>query len=166
MVNIIKRVEHTLDSMAKIKGKTIEQLAVALVVRNFDDELSKEWAKHLGSSDDIPDTKQLLEFVRPLSHNLPTKVKPSTHHQISFKSNHHHSIKKEDKKTAASTTPAASKVCALCKGPNHSLARCQIFLDSDVNKRWTFIRQYKYCVNCLHQSHTVANCSSAYTCKT
>ena len=174
MVAIIRRVEHTLDAMAKIKGKTMEQLTVALVVRDFDDELAKEWAKHLGPSDAIPDSKQLIDFIRPLSHNLPVKTSKqssTSHYQTSSKSSqhnghHNNSHKKEDKKAAPSATPATSKSCAICKGHNHSLARCQIFLDSDVNKRWTLARQNKYCVNCLHQSHTVANCTSTYTCRT
>ncbi len=169
MVAIIWRVDHTLDAMSKIKGKSIEQLAFAIVVRDFDDEVAKEWANYLGSSDAIPDSKQLLEFIRPLLHNLPVKTskQSSSHHQTSSKSNHnfnHHS-KKEDKKSAPSATPANSKSSALCMGHNHSLARCQVFLDSDISKRWTLVRQNKYCVNCLHQSHTVANCSSAHTCR-
>jgi len=166
MMAIIRRVEHTLDAMEKLKGKSIGQLAVALVVRDFDNELAKEWAKHLGSSDAIPDAKQLLDFVKPLSHTLPSKPKSISslsNNQTSSKSTN---SKKDDKKAAASASPAVAKSCLLCKGHNHSLARCQVFLDADVGKRWTLVRQNKYCVNCLHQSHTVANCSSTYTCRT
>ncbi len=163
MSHILKRVEHTLEAMAKINGKTIEQFAVALVVRDFDEELSKEWAKHLGSSDVIPDSKMLLDFVRPLSHNLPSKPsKSSASHHIKS------TIKKEDsssKKVAVTPSPAAHKTCLICKGNNHSLTRCQVFLDSDLNQRWALIRQHKYCANCLHQSHQISNCASSFTCK-
>ncbi len=158
---------HIKGALDKI---TIEQLATALVVRDFDEELSKEWARHLGSLDKIPDMKQLLDFIRPLSHNLPAKTKPA--------SNHHHAtkttIKKEDTSSNSSFKNAAafsgsstnnSKNCALCKGSNHSLARYQVFLDSDINQRWSLIKQHKYCANCLHQSHQVNSCASSFTCR-
>ncbi len=114
--------------------------------------------------------KQLLDFIRPLSHNLPAKTKPA--------SNHHHAtkttIKKEDTSSNSSFKNAAafsgsstnnSKNCALCKGSNHSLARYQVFLDSDINQRWSLIKQHKYCANCLHQSHQVNSCASSFTCR-
>ncbi len=65
MTNIIRRVKYNLDAMDKIGAKTIEQMVVALVVRDFNEELHKEWASHLGSSDKIPDREKLMEFVRP-----------------------------------------------------------------------------------------------------
>ncbi len=171
MTNIIRRVEYNLDGMDKIGAKTIEQMVVALVVRDFNEELHKEWARHLGSSDKIPDREKLMEFVRPLSHNLPARSKPPNHHPNNSKA----TAKKEDsvsspsstsrKSTTSSATNIHNKACALCKGSNHSWARCQIFLDADLNQRWALIRQHKYCANCLHQSHQVNNCASTFTCR-
>ncbi len=68
-------------AMAKVKGATIGQVAVALTIRDFDDELAKEWAKYLGPSNQIPDVADLMKFVRPLSHNLPSNPKFSTSSQ-------------------------------------------------------------------------------------
>ncbi len=164
MMQIIKRVEHTLEAMAKVKGATIGQVAVALAIRDFDDELAKEWAKHLGPSDQIPDVADLMKFVRPLSHNLPSKPKFTTSSQQ--QSSKHH--KKEDNnnhnKKAAASANTSPKNCPLCKGPNHGWTRCQVFQDADNNQRWQYVRQHKYCANCLHGSHQVGNCASTYTC--
>ncbi len=77
MHSIIRRVEHTIDSMAKVKGNTLGQVAVALVVRDFNEELAKEWAKHLGPEDKLPDVPEFIAFIKPLSHNLPSKPKPA-----------------------------------------------------------------------------------------
>ncbi len=80
-MQIIKWVEHSLKAMAKVKRATIGRVAVALTIRDFDDELAKEWAKHLGPSNQIPDVADLMKFVRPLSHNLPSNPKFSTSSQ-------------------------------------------------------------------------------------
>ncbi len=143
---------------------------MALVVRDFNEELHKKWAHHLGSSDKIPDREKLMEFQRPLSHNLPARSKPANHHPNNSKA----SAKKKDSDSALAPLPGSlllpllptlNKACTLCKGSNHSWAQCQVFLDADLNQRWTLIRQHKYCANCLHQSHQVSNCASIFTCR-
>ena len=75
MHQILEHSQLVLAAMDKVNGKTIEQLTVALVVRDFDNELEKEWVKHLGDEDKLPDMDTLLEFIKPLSHNLSRKKK-------------------------------------------------------------------------------------------
>ncbi len=116
MTHIIRRVEYTLDCMDKISGKIIEQLATALVVRDFDEELSKEWARHLGSLDKIPDTKQLLDFIRPLSHNLPAKTKPANHH--------HHATKTTIQKEYSSSNSSFKKAAAFSRSLTNNSKNC------------------------------------------
>ncbi len=62
--------------MEKINGAMLSQVAVALVAMDFDDELSKEWIKYIGSSEDLPTIKNFVAFATPLTQNLPNK-KPS-----------------------------------------------------------------------------------------
>ncbi len=73
MLRVIDRTRHLLDAMENIKGNTLSQVAVALVVMDFNEELSKEWAKHLGSDDKLQNVDDLMKFITPLSHNLPSK---------------------------------------------------------------------------------------------
>ncbi len=75
MLLALDRTQRLLTAMEKIGGKDIEALAVALVIRDCDDEVRKEWAKHLGPTDKIPVLDDFVKFASPLSHNLPRKNK-------------------------------------------------------------------------------------------
>ncbi len=56
--------------MEKINGAMLSQVAVALVAMDFDDELSKEWIKYIGSSEDLPTIKNFVAFATPLTQFL------------------------------------------------------------------------------------------------
>ena len=75
MHQVLERTQLVLASMDKVGGKSIEQLAVALVVRDFDTEVEKEWIKHIGDEDKLPGIDTSIKFVEPLSYNLARKKK-------------------------------------------------------------------------------------------
>ena len=76
LLRALDRTQHFYNAMEKINGATLSQVAVTLVAMNFDDELSKEWIKYIGSSEDLPTIKDFVAFATPLTRNLPNK-KPS-----------------------------------------------------------------------------------------
>ena len=75
MHQILERTELVLSRMEKVKGRSINKLAVALITRDFDSELEKEWARHIGDAEELPELENLLKFVRPLSYSLARKKK-------------------------------------------------------------------------------------------
>ncbi len=161
MLRVIDRKRHLLDAMEKIKGNTLSQVAIALVLMDFNEELSKEWAEHLGSDDKLPNVDNLMKFITPLSHNLPSKSTSASTSIASKKSTHN---KREDhNKTSSSTTSKSS--CPLCKNGHHPLSRCSAFSDYTPGQRFNYVRQIKACVNCLHPSHQVGQCASIHSCR-
>ncbi len=129
---------------------------------DFNEELSKEWAKHLGSDDKVPNVDDFMKFITPLSHNLPIKSTSASASIASKKSTHN---KREDhNKTSSSTTSKSS--CPLCKNGHHPLSRCSAFSDYTPGQRFNYVRQIKACVNCLHPSHQVGQCASIHSCRT
>jgi len=54
--------------------------------------------------------------------------------------------------------------CYLCGQP-HTLSKCTKFLEKSPNDRLTYVKQAKLCLNCLHHSHTVQSCKSAFSCR-
>ena len=172
MHQILECSQLVLAATNKVNGKTIEQLTVALVVHDFDNELEKEWVKHLGDEDELPDMDTLLQFIKPLSHNLSRKKKVLSAAVAPFRPaaaksvrDHQsdHPKKNEEKKYTPSSSVPSKPCCAVCKGRNHPLHLCQQFKVATVQQRWNLVRQHKYCANCLHKSHTVGSCASTCT---
>ncbi len=128
-LRVLDRTQHLIAAMEKLKGATLSQVDVALVVMDFDEEMSKEWSKHLGSSDTIPKVEELVKFITPLTRNLPSK-KTSAPPTASAKQTH---VKKEEHNKPSSTL--AKNSCPLCKGSYHTLARCSTFMDSTPGQR-------------------------------
>ncbi len=67
---MISRSHKILEEMNDIDGKDIEMLAVALVVKDMDAEVRKEWQKFLGNKDDLPNISDLKNFAMPLAKHL------------------------------------------------------------------------------------------------
>ena len=161
-LRILDRTKHLMANMEKIKGATLSQVMAALIVMDFDEEMAKEWSRHLGDSEEIPKMEDLIKFITPLSRNLPSKkstpskLAPSKSTNSSSKPQN----KREDKKVQSKLTN-----CSLCKATYHHLSRCQSFLDLNPGQRLNHVKQIKACVNCLHHSHQVGQCSSTYTCR-
>ncbi len=161
-LRILDRTKHLMANMEKIKGATLSQVMAALIVMDFDEEMAKEWSRHLGDSEEIPKMEDLIKFITPLSRKLPSKkstpskLAPSKSTNSSSKPQN----KREDKKVQSKLTN-----CSLCKATYHHLSRCQSFLDLNPGQCLNHVKQIKACVNCLHHSHQVGQCSSTYTCR-
>ncbi len=166
---ILDKTKRLLSEMEKIGGRNIDTLAVALTVKEFDMELMTEWSKHLGSNDELPTLEKLIEFVTPLSHNLPRLSRNVYQSHKPVKQHHHSSttpasIESAVKVESKSEVPP-KRVCPACKESSHPLYRCVKFKDMTVNQRWNLVNKNKHCSNCLHPSHQAATCTSKYTCK-
>ncbi len=133
MFQILDRTKLVLNAMNKIGGKTIEQFSVALVARDFDHELKKEWIRHVGDVETLPGLDTLVKIVEPLSRNLSRKRKSLSATSSVFKplmkqqqERQQDSSKKSDSPKSSpanhNTTNNSNKLCcAVCKGSNHPL---------------------------------------------
>ena len=63
-------------------------------------------------------------------------------------------------------TGAQLRVCELCKKDRHMLHICPLYLKMSVTDRSVFVNKNKRCVNCLHPSHSRAECRSRFRCET
>ncbi len=142
-----------------------------------------EWTKHLGCDETLPNLNTLTSFVTPLSLNLPKKSRSAAAQQVTTeappkfhgKQYHqqyvHHNVVAAPQQAATTSADSANKADTqtklrpVCKDGQHPLYRCKKFKEATVNQRWQWVRQYKCCHNCLHNSHAVANCTSTYVCK-
>ncbi len=188
MRNAIDRTKKILEDMERIDGKDIEFLTVAMAIRDFDSETRTEWLKQLSSADELPTLEKFLEFVTPLSRNLPRRSKSSQHkfqgskqqyQGNNYHGNNHHSSKEATNSTTTkastialevkqeATTPSKKKPCPICKEEkSHPTYRCKKFKEGTVPQRLQWVKQYKLCPNCLHNSHQkVEDCTSTYTCR-
>ena len=135
LLRALDRTQHLYNVMEKINGATLSQVAVTLMAMDFDDELSKEWIKCIGSSEDLPTIKDFVAFATPLTRNLPNK-KPSPPVSAPAKSQGTFSKpqgKREEKKPSSRLT-----TCPLCKASYHHLSRCQTFLDYNPGQRFNY----------------------------
>lgn len=55
--------------------------------------------------------------------------------------------------------------CYFCKG-SHTLNKCPEFTSKSPKDRVSFVKQNKLCLNCLHHSHSLQNCTSSFKCRT
>ncbi len=161
---MIMRTDKVLMEMDEIGGKHIETLAVALAVRDMDTELKKEWLRQLKCDDRLSTLSDLKDFAVPLMHNLekrktlqsyseqPWKKKLSTDHSASTISTPRKSTKEK-------------RICPICKNGSHPTYHCRKFKEAAVSQRLNWVRQHKLCNNCLHHSHTAADCTSTYKCR-
>ncbi len=147
------------ESMETMKANTLSQFFAAVAQEDFNDKLREEWTKHVASFEQLPTLKELIEFLEPLEYSMLFTSTNST--SSAEKST---SKKQNNPKPSSNSKPVLKIQCKLCH-ESHGLQRCPIFLGYDIDKRNKCIRKLKWCVNCLHPSHTCNNCSSSFTCR-
>ncbi|XP_070518860.1 uncharacterized protein [Cardiocondyla obscurior] len=129
---------------------------VQLLTRNLDPASRKAWNLRNCDADDLPNYKELIEFLHNRCHALEEAktvavVKP----ERSVRSTRVH----------VANAAATSYACPLCKA-KHFLSACPRFLAQRTRAQLDTVKRLKRCTNCLAPSHTLADCRSAHTCRT
>ena len=66
-------------------------------------------------------------------------------------------------KTCASVTnPKQTSNCQICKKEPHKAYACKVFSNTELKKRWNWVKDLKLCVNCLGSGHRVSNCKAGH----
>lgn len=111
---------------------------------------------------EVPELNDLLEFLQKRSHMLEaiSRNAPSKHIETS-KVN----INKFQKsRNLFLKSKSQTSNCILCKDASHTIYKCNKFKDMSVSDRYEAVKNLKLCFNCLHHSHTLANCKSKVSC--
>lgn len=127
---------------------------VFLTVQKLDSESVKAWELHLGSSQDPPTWKQLLEFL--LTRLLTLKAveksrRPGTH-----------TPQQGAKVNLASADQLTNNQCSICSA-DHYITKCSEYTGKSVKDRAELVKQKRLCFNCLGP-HRVADCRSTRRC--
>lgn len=104
--------------------------------------LRYEWAKFLrNAAITVPTIKNLANWIKQEAETL----------SIFFQSENMGS--------------GAEKVikCVYCKG-DHNISQCKQFKELDVNRRWSWVSEKKFCFACLRGTHQVRDCRSKKKC--
>ena len=72
-------------------------------------------------------------------------------------------VERPENRSLDEVIAGSTSKCRLCKG-NHTLQKCPEFRRLKPYKRLGVVRRYKYCINCLAQSHFLRNCRSRERC--
>ncbi len=167
MKEMIRRSHKVLEEMNDIDGKDTEMLDVALVVKDMDAEVRKEWQKFLGNKDDLPNISDLKNFAMPLAKHLDKRNSESTwvkRNPQTFTSSQSNPTSKMTIEVNKSIK-MENKSCVICKDQSHSIYKCNKFTDASVTQKWNWTKQHKMCSNCLNTNHQLADCTSTYRCR-
>ena len=152
------------QAMKDMKAATLSQYLMALAFEDFNPRMREEWTKHIASMAELPTLENLFAFTEPLEYKMTKVESTSTTSAASTnKSSTVHRKSNSVNPNSASKSMNRSQ-CNLCH-EQHGLHKCPMFLSYDVSKRIKYIKDRKWCTNCLHHSHTCGNCSSTFTCK-
>ena len=97
----------------------------------------------------LTERSQTLDCLRDLRSTEPPK-RPTDNNKIKA----HHT-------NAASST---NSNCILCKNHVHFLRSCHRFKSLSVSDRYSTIKKFHCCVNCLSRAHEAKNCNSTHNC--
>jgi len=61
-------------------------------------------------------------------------------------------------------TAESPRKCPLCSS-NHNIYQCPKFIDKNPQERFTIIKQNRWCLNCLSNTHNTFKCNSTHTCR-
>ncbi len=142
-----------------LEADTLSQFLAAIVIERFSPKLLEKWNEHTTDIHKPPTFEELENYI------LPTAMNMSAESSKSLPVTHENTIKKPSTTKAQTSAKPSGKKCSLCK-ETYGLSRCPIFLAYDVDKRNKYVRDQRWCTNCLHPSHTCSQCSSSFTCRT
>ena len=111
-----------------------------------------EWKKHSQWSKEVPDYRELLEFL-----DLWARATENNKGEPEQK----HSSNPPSKKTARPAYVAyTDETCVACKKANHPLYFCKLFQMLSHKRKMGVVKDSRLCINCLGRGHFVKECLS------
>ncbi|XP_073833713.1 uncharacterized protein [Musca autumnalis] len=63
-----------------------------------------------------------------------------------------------------STNSLSNTLCVICPDQSHVLRLCPRFRKLSFEEKFSIVKKYKCCINCLCRGHAVRNCNSKHSC--
>lgn len=142
---------------------------VSLMLRKIDVDLRKRFEQsRTTSNDEMPTVNELINFLEEECSQLEATgltcfSNPTT--KPEHKPNNVFLPKLNKTILLTSNSHFQPNVpCSLCQNSEHTLYKCEQFLNLSPKDRFNLIKTKGYCVNCLGASHTLKGCHSKHTC--
>ncbi len=165
---IVDHWETHLRGLEECDGLDYSTIFATLLESKFKDDLRHQWNVG-GMNSERPSTMtELLTFIKSRANSdliddgpkcatqsaaPPRKYKPPPNRS---------DVKKESN---YKTQSASVLKCAICKEEGHAISRCDTFKSWEQQKRYQFVKDHKYCLNCLSNKHMIRDCKSVYGCR-
>lgn len=157
LLKIVDTVQESLRALRvmKLPVDQWDALVVPIIVPKLPLVTQREWCM-VGSSSEIPTLSKFLEFVEKRAQSLATEfVRPPQRSQAASNRNVRAQL---PMKSHIVTTNEGS--CPYCHGP-HRISRCQKLLSKAPGQRFSELKEFGLCFNCLRSGHTSLRCSSS-----
>lgn len=154
LLEVLDKFNSHLRSLNSIGRKTEhwDDLLVHMMLSKLDGDTKAKW-RELQIDDQIPTWHELSKFIESYSHRLAViKEDRST-------------VRRQESKSSFIVEPSMESTCDQCKTLGHSIVRCPLFNELDVEDRRKQVEKLKLCYNCL-KHHQIRNCTSKFKCRT
>lgn len=176
--NLEKFIDQYAATISALKQLKIENLSdfifVHLGLKLIDSDTAKCFEASIRGQSDMPKYEEFIKFVRE-----QVKILYRTSQQPGFtKSDNPRSLASASVRAAITRapapralittqkTPAPAAKCKLCQGSAHKhIYECKQFANLSPLDKFKFVKESRFCVNCLSSQHTAFNCSSKQACR-
>ncbi len=126
-----------------------KQFITSLLELKLDTVTMFEWQRHSQDSTEVPDCKELLEFIDQRAQaaeasNVDRKPK-----------NSHFGVKPKTIPTFTASTRTNKENCKACKKEKHPLYSCSKFRSFSHEEKTALLKSNNHCLNCLRSFWTL-----------
>ncbi|XP_043474388.1 uncharacterized protein LOC122506339 [Leptopilina heterotoma] len=147
----VTQIHRSLETLGRPVDKQ-DDFFVFVTVQKLNCDSIKAWELHLGSSQDPPTWKKLVEFLLTRLLTLKAVEKSRKPSNSSSSQPARVNLASEDQQNQ----------CSICSG-EHYISKCPEYAGKTVQDRTELVKKNKLCFNCLG-SHRVADCRSTRRC--
>ena len=151
-------------------------LIIFMLSSKLDQRTLIKWEELRNGLDDVPtlenfnkfltDRADVLEALNRSSAAKPPLSRNDSRFGTSFNHNKNDTNFKNEKPHTKSFTShvsklkSSTKVCIICGG-NHKVFECTNFKSMSLQDKWSEVKKYKLCHNCLRQGHLTGECRAS-----
>lgn len=182
-VQLNEFIERFSASISALKQLGISDLADFIFMhfaqKRLDPQLVQAFELHVRAND-MPHCSDLVEYIRHqvkvLERTTTVSASRSATHSTTASTSQANNYHNKSRNTFQNSTSHAFALtnselssnlkCLVCKGTNHfSMYECPQFKAMPVKARYDYVKNNKYCTNCLSYKHTNSRCNSSSRCK-
>uniref|UniRef100_A0A6P7H018 Uncharacterized protein LOC114348614 n=1 Tax=Diabrotica virgifera virgifera TaxID=50390 RepID=A0A6P7H018_DIAVI len=132
-----------------------------LLMDKLDEETVRAFEIYFASKN-IPSYEEVYKFALQRCTSLES-YKRQVSKNKSSSSDNSNKVKHSSRQTSTFLTSSVNNKCLFCDS-DHPIFKCNKFLAETPQKRFEFVKQNKFCVNCLSNTHATVKCLSSRRC--